>query len=550
MPLFLRVLTCLRFLLQPEHEQAENGQVKRVHIDVKNDTTPAKIQSGQIANKFGRKGTDEWRNKLREGQSRVYENPQLNGVRKALDEISTQQGNKYAEQLNKISNWRKPSTDKTPYKKHSSKGHSYSKNDEIVFRFDLLGTKGSVDIELESIESEVAKLVRALEAARVTGAAKTELQEYFSWLKNVKHHESIENYDLNDNQIYNAKFRNLQKQLVDQDKDLVVDYFSYKKYGKNNDTQNLERVNKGIRVRQAERNESEEKKTLREGQVRELITIQGCDQYLGGGKFSIEAAAEYMKELAKNRLIPLFESWTKGEAEPKTIHFMMDGVSRGGVNASLGAMAINGWVSEAYPQYVKFVKYDLIQRDPVPGPSTATQKDSIRIGGAAIDQELDKNGCIKGTSYKPLSKAATNSTVFYALHPNVGPASPFYQPQRVYGANRIILSPFEHADDGKIPGVFDDLVYKTYGKSRVMLNNSNGEFYAGSGVSDLDDGVYVLDEYSTLTKINSYEDAEKIFDKTRKSGIYSRRKARILDVVKDWFMEHRNEQGGNIENGR
>lgn len=532
--------------VENEQNVAGNEQNVAENVDVNLDDQDVDIRVGRIKSKFGEAGNTRWKDKLREGGNQIYVNPKLENVREALERISGNQDNKYNNQLDKIRYFGRSNPGTTILKLHRRKGHSYSKKDEIVFRIDLLGTKDSVDIDPETIAIPVENFIRKIGSSALLGDDKKERDAYFKWLKEVKHHESMENIDLN---AVDAQFRHRQQLMAEQNVGLIVDYFSYKKLGKNNEDPALEHVNKGIRVRQAEHNVPEHLKELREGQKRELITINGCDSYLGGGEFSIEAAAGYMKELAKARLTPIFDSWTNGTAQPKTIRFMLDGLSRGGVNASLGAMAINGWVAEAYPQYAKYVKYDLIQRDPVPGPSTATLKDSIKIGGAALDQELDKNGFIKGTKFKPLSKAATNSTVFYSLHPAVGKYSPFYQPQRVYGANRIILSVFEHTDNGKMPGVFDDF-FKNKTKSRAMLNNSNGEFYAGSGISDLDDGVYVLDEYSTLTKIDSYEDAVKVLNITRNDHIYSKRKARILDVLKVWFIEHNANQGGNVANGR
>lgn len=517
--------------------------VQNEQIDVKNDTTSVNVQVHNITRRFGEPGSYQWKQKNFE---HICKNSQLKSVRTALDEISHQHGDKYAQQLNMISDFGRSDTRIKTLKKHSSKGHSYSRNNETVFRFDLLGTGGAVNIKAASIPNRIQTFISLLNFEVLGGELGAERKEYLAWLKNVKHLESLADIDPYDDDLYyDAEFREAQYQFALKNKQLIADFLSYKIYGKNNEDPSLEHANRGIRVRQAERNVPENRRELREGQRRELISIQGCENMLGLGEFSIEAAAEHIKELAKVRLSEIFSSWQRGASHPHTIRFMLDGISRGGVNASLGAMSINGWVAEEYPQYLKYVKYDLIQREPVPGPTTATAKDSIRIGGTANGQELDKNGYIKGTKYRPLSKAATNSTVFYALHPDVGMGSPFFQPQRVYGANRIILSPFEHADDGAISGIFDKLL-KSENKSRAMLNNSNGEFYAGSGVSDLDDGVYILDEYSTLTKINSYEDAVAILNKTRKDHIYSRRKARILEVVKDWFTEHSKEQ----ENGR
>ncbi len=528
-------------------EAQANAEAEDEHIDVRNDVNWILVDTRELTRQFGEIGANDWKTTLRYRQVKVCANKKINSVRVALEEISAQQANKYNNQLSKINHLAPAGADDVEFKRHAKKGHSYSKNDETVFRFDLLGTGASVDLKEYDIGPLVDQLLVMLNDKQPLVAA-YEVRSYFIWLKSVKDHESMRDVDLDNRATYTVEFRDSQYELARRNRNLILEYFSYKLMGNKNTDRELERVNRGIRVRPPERKATEANRTVKAGNSRELITIQGCETVFGSGDFGIDATAEHMRELARVRLEPIFANWANGTARPKTIRFMMDGISRGGVDASLGAMAINGWMAEKYPQYQKYIKYDIIQRDPVPGPTTATEKDAIRFGGAAKGQGLDVYGCIKGTKYKPLSKSSSNSTVFYCLHPNV-PLSSFFQPQKVYGANRIILSPFVHADDGKIPGAFDELL-ETTGKSRSMLNNSNGEFYAGSGVSDLDDGVYILDEYSTLTKIDSYEDVERIFNRVRNDKIYSRRKDRILEVVKAWFDEHRNEQGGNIENGR
>lgn len=546
------------FVAYKEAYIAARGSVNRVEfeeiapvkdvVNVKNDTIGVQVTKEQIRKKFGNVGTNQWRKKIKKEQLKACKNENLNSIRTTLEEVSKQQGNKYENQLNKIGNLIGVDSDGELLKIHKAKGHSYSKNNEIVYRFDLFGTGGSVDMKVDDVGDCMVILHNSLNYKYASGHEDAERKAYFRWLKNIKKHESVINFNPEEEEEYTDEFRENQSNLIESNPKLVAEFVSYKYYGKNNEDQSLAEVNRGIRVKQAEHNVYKKPEEVIERPARELVTIQGCEYIFDGGKFRIEAVAEYMRELAKKRLTPVFEKWKNGTCKPKTIHFMMDGVSRGGVNVSLGAMAINGWVSEEYPQYLKYVKYDLIQRDPVPGPNFTSVKDSIRIDGVARSQELDENGYIRGTKYKPLSKKAANSTVFYTFHPNVGFLSPFFQPQRVYDANRIILSPFRHADDGKISGIFTDIM-QSKGQSRPMLNNSNGEFYAGSGVSDLDDGVYILDEYSTLTKLNSYEDAVRVFDNALKDTKYSRRKNRILEVIKDWFIEHSGKQRGNIENG-
>jgi len=271
------------------------------------------------------------------------------------------------------------------------------------------------------------------------------------------------------------------------------------------------------------------------------VSIKGTDSLLGGGQYSIDNTARIICEQARERLKPVFDSWEKNGTVRKPIHLMFSGVSRGGVSASLGAMAVNEWISREYPEYVKYVKYDIIQHDPVPGPFESNEKNQIRIGGATGAQLLDNKGCIKGTSYKPLPTSATNSTVFYCFHPD-NALAPAFQPQKIYGANKIILTAYGHGTDGNSDGMFKlakknrkDSINRT-----AFLNNENGEFYSGTGVIDLEDGVYVLDEFDTLTKLKSYEDAERIFNRVRRDIIYSKRKALVLDVVKYWFATHQN----------
>ncbi len=276
------------------------------------------------------------------------------------------------------------------------------------------------------------------------------------------------------------------------------------------------------------------------------IVVSGAG-LLNLGEFSIEDNCKSVLKIAQSKLIPIFQSWKEGGV-PKNLHFSMKGLSRGAVNTGLAAMTINGWVAENYPQYEKYIMYDVVQFDPVPGSTVRTEYDKIRYGGAAnSNQELDKNGFIKGTKYKPLSKNNTNSTVFYSMHPDMGIGSPFLQPQCVLGANRIILHSSSHTDDYStvrlggpmhIGGPKEVLDNKDIEKTEYFYNSSNGEYYSTEGVQELDEGVYILDEYDILTKVDNFEDAKKVLLGSRNDKLYSSRENRLLYTLKDWFANH------------
>ena len=89
-------------------------------------------------------------------------------------------------------------------------------------------------------------------------------------------------------------------------------------------------------------------------------------------------------------------------------------------------------------------------------------------------------------------------------------------------------------------------------------NAKTGEVYRGSGLSELPEGVYIMDETRTLIRLNSkekalnmlkevYKDTYKILGKNAiKSKIQGSRKNRLKEVVEAWFSSH--QQGVEQQN--
>ena len=97
-----------------------------------------------------------------------------------------------------------------------------------------------------------------------------------------------------------------------------------------------------------------------------------------------------------------------------------------------GAMMIKKWLQENYPDYEQHVKFDLIQYDPVPEVGSYSDH-------AMVDDKAEQDH----KRMAPLGKSAETSVV-YSMHTQ---HNYFFNPQKIIGAKRIILTPFSHGVD-------------------------------------------------------------------------------------------------------
>lgn len=243
------------------------------------------------------------------------------------------------------------------------------------------------------------------------------------------------------------------------------------------------------------------------------------------GDYSIENLRVYMLQLGSRYLKNIFDKWIDNGAAPHEVRILIQGHSRGGVASVEGAMMIKHWISRYYPQYEDFVKFDLIQYDPVPGTGSRT-KTHVKADHRSPTETDDGE-----VQMKALGESA-NTTVVYSLHSN---HPLFFVPQQVEGASRIILAPFEHSVGLHMSQETMNL-QGNIEKHRAAYTAQSGEVYRGSGINDLGEGVYIVDEYNTLVRFNTFEEAQRVLDRVQPTTITQRERHKILlEVTQHWF---------------
>ncbi|MEG0876734.1 MAG: hypothetical protein RSF77_06330, partial [Oscillospiraceae bacterium] len=194
-----------------------------------------------------------------------------------------------------------------------------------------------------------------------------------------------------------------------------------------------------------------------------------------------------------------------------------------------GAMMIKQWIYENYPEYEKFVKFEVTQYDPVPGTGSRSKVNE------KFNHLSDETYTVGKDKMRPLGDSA-ETTVVYSMHSN---HNLFFDPQEVLGAKRIILTPFRHD-----VGLDTNETAKTNigGERQEELSRpayteaETGEVYRSSGLTELQKGVYVVDERNTLVKLNSYEQVESIMASVLQNNTKQATRHQImLRVARAWF---------------
>lgn len=267
-------------------------------------------------------------------------------------------------------------------------------------------------------------------------------------------------------------------------------------------------------------------------------------------EYTLAAAQTYLKQ----QIITWYEYYNKmqvalasndmKEAEAckqkmKRSHVLLRGHSRGAVASSLGAMKVKYWLETEFPEFAKWVDIEVIQMDPVPG----------FLSDHGFNAKLDyrETNEKKIESYKrekmmPLGDEG-KTTVMYSMLTQYKWA---FTPQKVKGANRIILMMESHSLQQYQTEEVDGKRHQ-----RALMDISTGEKYRGTGINELPDGVYIVDEKNQLIRMTDYKSTCLIMDKIIQSKKnpdkldYKGQEGRfdlIKDVVKDWFEKNSNNQ--------
>lgn len=308
------------------------------------------------------------------------------------------------------------------------------------------------------------------------------------------------------------------------------------------------------------------KKTISQSRVKYSISgpVAGLKKGMSNsGVHSIENNRKYVLELASAYLTPKFEQW-KSKLEHnesfRPVLIRLKGHSRGGVGAAEGAMMIRAWIREQYPQYLDYVKFDLVQFDPVPGTGSAHGiNERIDLAG----EEIVKEG---KDEFLGLGDSAETSVIYTPLSNH----NLFFTPQKVLGAKRIFITldihdvGLQHIDSNMSmrKGKWDDKSGdqpKNAGHAQVYVDMETATAYSQSSLNDMPPGVYLVDAKNRVIRVKSPEMAEFMVRKMRteqkdgkdkkESSNQTERRDVILSSVKDWFerdtsipVEERNQE--------
>ncbi len=244
------------------------------------------------------------------------------------------------------------------------------------------------------------------------------------------------------------------------------------------------------------------------------------------GEYSIENTRAYGKKFATEFLKDIFERWDNGEA-PHDVHLDLTGHSRGGVAAGECVRLVNNWLKKyvknnpTKAHYADHVKYKLLLRDPVPGAVT-----SIRLGTC----DLRKIPNVDATVF--CSMAQEHYDLAFPL-------------QYVKGAKRIIIGTTDHNMDLSSIDL-SQIRNKKDGKPHKegFYDAETGEYFRGSGLSEMPDGVYIADNQFNVIRISSYSQVGKLIDAVYDG--HSKQKGRVETIhrmARNWFIENELQMG-------
>ena len=271
-------------------------------------------------------------------------------------------------------------------------------------------------------------------------------------------------------------------------------------------------------------NEKGQKEVIRKQRVH-MAGSMGFYGLSNRGDYSIENTRQYVQYMGGKYLKDVFDEAIQNKREPRDVHIVMKGHSRGGVSAIEGAMMLKQWVFEHYPQFEHKVKFELTQLDPVAGLGS----------NSGVNKEVDLNGkTIKqnGVTFRPLGDSA-QTTVMYSLHGNhaIG-----FTPQCVKGAKRVIITPMEHS-----MGLHEHEMIDGTKRKISFTDVKNGHVYRSTAINELGEGVYIADKNNNLVKLNSMEEVNKVIDRiTKDTKKQTERYNVIKEAANSWF-EHQKE---------
>lgn len=271
-------------------------------------------------------------------------------------------------------------------------------------------------------------------------------------------------------------------------------------------------------------NEKGEKEIIRKQRIH-MAGAMGLYGLSNRGDYSIENTRQYVQYMGGKYLKDVFEEAKQNNRDPKDVHVVMKGHSRGGVSAIEGAMMLKQWVFENYPEYEDKVKFEITQLDPVAGlGSNSGLNKEVNLMGESVEQS--------GVTFRPLGDSA-QTTVMYSLHSN---HSVGFTPQCVKGAKRVIFMPMEHS-----MGLNSHEMQDAQKRKIAFTDLKTGHVYRSSAINELKEGVYIADKNNNLIKLNSMNEVNKVIDHiTKETKKQADRYNVIREAAQSWF-ENRKE---------
>ena len=264
----------------------------------------------------------------------------------------------------------------------------------------------------------------------------------------------------------------------------------------------------------------------------------------GISDWSIQKTRARIRDMGAVHLKPVFDSWREAEKRgevPKfhTIDLMFRGHSRGGVGASQGAMMLKYWVQENYPEYMSHVSFHLTQYDPVPGGDVEfSKRDGMERFDVKEYQGVNKGSfTIQGEKMAPLGEESGTTVIYSMVNQADATHENLFSPQEVLHAKRLILMPFTHDIGLDLTHIDtsqkkDDQNEKAH--AMAFINATDKKVYRSSGLNELAEGVYIMDENHVMVKVDSFAQLYNILMRTM-PDTYVKRRSRILSAAASIF---------------
>lgn len=255
------------------------------------------------------------------------------------------------------------------------------------------------------------------------------------------------------------------------------------------------------------------------------------------GDYCIDKNQEFATKVIKKFIKDQFEDWKRApESEKnKQVHINLTGHSRGAVAAGETSKNIYDWMEndpankndKDFQKFRENIKGELLQREAVTGQTLDSKK----------YKNLDLSNC------KNL-----NVTSIYSMNADKKISIPVvggividkFAPQITRGQKRIIIGNTPHSAGLETIDMSQRNV-EGDGKAHQSgyLDAENKQFYRGSGLSEMPEGIYISDEKNNLVRITKYSQIDEVINVVNGDNpTQKQRQNDIRTVVKNWLLDN------------